>query len=198
MSIYFIRTSSGVTYELDSTTEIGYSLKGKATDNPVESGESVSDNYVNKPRLITLKGTISDIKSATLSQSTVTKTTEDFLRGLEQVKLNKELFSVHIGNKVGVITDCVFESLVFTQNRVRGSFANIDAFEVSMTIKQIRLASRALLKPLRDPTISDDASEKATGAGASESAKGEKKDLFDTGVGLIKGAFADVEDEEES
>lgn len=175
MSIYFIRTSSGVTYELDSTSDITYKLTGKVTDNPVESGQSVSDNYVNKPRMITLKGTISDVKGASLSLSPVTKTTEDFIVGLEKVKTNKELFSLHFGNKVGIITNCLFEDLTFTQNDKRGSSSTVDAFEVSMTIKQIRLATRALLVTTSDPLIANDTSSKKVGSGSPEVPP--KKDL---------------------
>lgn len=186
MSIYFIRTSSGVTYELDSTSDITYKLTGKATDNPVESGDSVSDNYVNKPRMITLKGTVSDVKGASLSFSPVTKSTDDFIRGLEKVKVNKELFTLHFGNKVGIITNCLFESLTFKQNKKRGSMSTLDAFEVSMTIKQIRLASRALLVPTRDPSIVNDASSKTKGSGSPEEPDEEDTSLMAITAKLAK------------
>lgn len=186
MSIYYIQTAAGEIYELDATANITYRLTGKATDNPVESGDSVSDNYVNKPRRITLRGSISDVKSLS-SGGINSKDTETFITGLEAVKVNKELFTFHFGSKVGVITDCVFETLEFTQNAQRGSLDNIASFGVVMTIKQIRLSTRALLTPFRDPTIVDDASDQTTGAGATQSATGDEKSLLETSVTNIGG-----------
>lgn len=186
MSIYYIQTNSGEIYELDATTEISYKLSGRSTDNVVESGETVTDDFINKPDVITLRGTISDTKSLS-SGGVVSKTTEVFIRDLTQVKTNKERFSFHFGDKVGVITNCIFERLDFTQTTQRGHANGIDAFGVVMTIKQVRSATRALLAPFRDPTITDDATNQGTGAGSTQSPTEEEETRLNQSLRMIRG-----------
>jgi hypothetical protein len=177
MSIYFIQDPDGVIYELDATADISYRLSGKVTSNPVESGESVSDNYVNNPDIISLKGSISDVKSVS-SRGVNSKTTEAFINGLKALKVNRKLVALQFGDKVGVITNCVIESLTFIQNSQRGSVGGVDSFQVSMTLKQIRLASRAKLTPIRDPTIADDAQEQTPGSGSTSNVGDDRKTIL--------------------
>jgi hypothetical protein len=177
MSIYFIQDPDGVIYELDATAEISYRLSGKVTSNPVESGESVSDNYVNDPDIISLKGSISDVKSVS-SGGANSKSTEDFITGLKALKVNRKLISLQFGDKVGVITNCVIESLSIIQNSQRGSMRSIDSFQVVMTLKQIRLASRAKLTPIRDPIIADDAQEQTPGSGSTSTVDTTRKTIL--------------------
>jgi hypothetical protein len=185
MSIYFIEDPDGVIYQLDATVNITYKISGKGTDNPVESGESVTDNYVNRPDIITLKGSISDTKSVS-GGGTVSKSTEDYITGLKALKEKRKRVSLHFGDKVGVITNCLFQSIDFTQNSRRGNAgAGVDSFEVTISLKQIRLAARAQLKPLRVDLVADDFADETEGGGSPSTLFGQKETLVTTAVKLI-------------
>lgn len=187
MSIYFIQDPNGIIYQLDATASITYKMAGKATSNPVESGESVTDNYVNKPDVISLRGSISDSKSLS-SGGPNSKTTEAYITGLRSLKEKKTLVSLHFGDKVGVITNCVIQSMDFTQNTTRGNTGSgIDSFQVAISLKQIRLAARAQLKPIRDPLVADDAADQTEGGGSPSTLFGTKETLATTSIKLITG-----------
>jgi hypothetical protein len=188
MSIYFIEDPNGIIYELDATADITYRLSGKVTSNPVESGESVADNYVNNPDVITLKGSISDVKSIS-SGGVPSKQTLDFITGLKALKVNRALLSLHFGSKVGVITDCVIESLDIIQNAQRGSLGagragRIDSFRVSITLKQIRLATRARLTAVRSEVIANDAKRETEGGGSTATITEDKKRILEISAEL--------------
>lgn len=190
MSIYYISTSDGVIYELDATTSINYRERGTLTRNVIESGDTVSDHYVNEPITINISGGISDIKSVSSNNSNA-KSTKDFIDGLRQLKTNKETFTFHFGEKIGAFDNCLFESLDISQNSTFGNVGDIDSFSVSAVIKQARIAERARLVPAREAGItSDNYQQKTTGSGSTEEPTEEEEeriDLFTRGLGFITG-----------
>lgn len=182
MSFYYIETSDGVIFELDSTTEISYKESGTITNNVVESGESVADHYVNNPVVFDITGSISDIKSIS-SGNDNSKSTEDFINGLKSLKRSKQRFTFRFGDKVGNYSDCLFESLNIAQNQSRGNAGGVDSFSVKATIKQIRVAQRAQITPFRDPLSTDDYQEQTKGTGTTEEVV-QETDLYDTAIEL--------------
>lgn len=170
MSIYYITDVRGNIYELDATSNISYTESGKITSHTVESGESVSDHYVNMPIDFHVEGTISDIKSFSALQSEDrVKSTREFIDGLRQIKTNKEQFSFHYGEKVGIFQNCMFQNIQIQQTPQRGNSGEIDSFSISADIKQIRIARRAIISPFRDPSVRDGYQDQVNGAGTTES-----------------------------
>lgn len=185
MSIYFIEDPNGIIYELDASADITYTIAGKVTSNPLEDGETAADNYVNSPRRVSIRGSISDVKSVS-SGGVSSKSTFDFITGLEKLKVNKEFVTFHFGTKVGVITSCLFEKVEFKQTKERGNIKDIDSFSVSIVLKQARIATRALLVPLRDPTVSDDFATKGAGSKSTETPNTADRTLMDQVATLTK------------
>lgn len=184
MSIYYIETSDGVFYELDSTTNISYKESGRITNHVVETGQSVSDHYVNNPVEFSISGSISDIKSISGNNQN-SKSTEDFINGLRTLKRNKTRFTFHFGNKVGSYSNCLFDSLDISQTTNRGSVGAIDSFSISANIKQIRLAQRAQIFPFRDPLASDDYQAQTKGSGTTEEPSPVEADNFQEAVSTL-------------
>jgi hypothetical protein len=186
MSIYYIETSNGVIYELDATVEITYKESGKITDNIVETGESVADHYINNPVMINLSGSISDIKSVSSGNSNA-KSTEDFIRGLVSIMKNKQSFSFHYGEKIGFFNNCFFENFDVVQNSTRGNVGVVDSFSITASIKQVRLARRAVLVPFRSPLVSDNYQNQVNGSGSSVQPSEEQETLLQTGFRFARG-----------
>lgn len=156
---YYIRTQAGVIYELDSTTEISLSLSGKTTDFPLESGESVSDHYINQNNTISFSGTITDIKTVEMfldpSGQPWYKSTDEYINGLRDIKKAGEPFSIHFFNKIEPLDNCVFENLTIEQNQSRGSSGDVNSYRISFTAKQVKFARQTVLTSVAAPSSSD-------------------------------------------
>lgn len=185
MSIYYISTAGGVVYELDATTDISYQESGTITNNIIETGESVADHYINNPVTISFNGSISDIKSLSASNPNA-KSTEDYINGLRNLKTNKETFSFHFGEKIGIFSDCLFESLDISQNQSRGNVGEIDSFDISATIKQVRIAQRARLITVREAGITtDNYQNQVKGTGTTEEPGQQQLDDYQEGLAKV-------------
>jgi hypothetical protein len=186
MSIYYIIDEDGVIYALDATTQVAYTETGVATDNVIESGDSASDHFVNKPLTISFQGVISDTKSVSSSEIN-SKTPEDYINGLRSLKQSKRFVSFFYGEKLGRISNCLITQLLITQNRRNGSFNGIDSFSIKCSLKQVRIAQRALVTPFRDPTKADDFQDQVDGKAGTEekepaTAVGRALALIESGV----------------
>ncbi len=148
---YFLRVGN-LEYQLDSTSQMSYSLSGKTTDSPIESGESVSDHYINNNDVITISGTISDMKS--LSTLDNLKTSE-YIEKLVNLKRTGNPFTVIIGSRLEEITNCVVTSLVLTQTGENGTFTSgsivSSSYQVSLSFKRIKLAKAARIEVTAAP-----------------------------------------------
>ncbi|EDL53762.1 hypothetical protein VSAK1_26340 [Vibrio mediterranei AK1] len=151
---------------LDATSEVSVRYQTEVTNYYVNSGTDNTDHMKNHPRVISFSGVISDdlglsefVRSlsgtsesnpATAYQATIAKAIED-----------KQLFSVTIP-KVGSINNCAITSCTFVTNK------NLyNAFEVRLTLKEIRLA----LDSVNSPTIEvadTVATEKSSSGGGTE------------------------------
>ena len=158
---YITRLSTNEIYALDSTKNIRFCASGDASDSPVESGDSVQDNYVNKNDVVSFRGVVSSIKSL---GNAANKSPDDYVNGLLAIKRNRELFSVqwHPGFK---LDNCVFTSLEIEQDRDHGynEATGIKSFEVCFTAKQIRFVSRARITTAPAAGFVDAFQDKATG-----------------------------------
>lgn len=185
MSIYFILTNAGSAYELDATTEITYQESGTVTNNLIETGESVADHYVNNPVQINFSGSISDVKSLSASGPN-SRSTESYINDLRQLKTNKQTFSFHFGDKVGSFDNCLFDSLEITQNQSRGNIGEVDSFSIRASIRQVRIAQRARLIPVREAGVTtDNYQEQTKGAGTTEEPTAQEADNFTEGLGRL-------------
>jgi hypothetical protein len=190
MSIYYIEDNNGVIYQLDATIEISYQESGIITNNIIETGESVADHYINQPVIFNLRGSISDVKSLSSSGSNA-KSTEDYINGLRKLKTNKETFTFHFGEKVGSFSNCLFENLTVSQNQSRGNRGAVDSFEISASIKQVRIAQRARLTTVRQAgPVSDNYQDQVKGTSTTE--QPEDEDTYLLGARLSQEGIAEL------
>ena len=173
MATYFILTEEGFQYALDATSDISYDLTGRASKNPVETGFVVSDTYINENDRVTLSGVISSSSllggansGGLLGASTTLSKTELFKRGLRTLKESGNTFSVQFSADLPALTDCVFESLTFSQNSTHGTAVGDGTFsasyEVSMTITQINRSEVVEVTTTLAPEKSDDSVKDST------------------------------------
>ena len=170
MSIYYIRTIDNIVFELSSTTDITTTDSGKATDFPIQTGESVADHYVQDPLIIKFKGIITDVRSLSNLGNAGWKGPQDYIVGLKQLKASKVPFSVGYSDILSPAENCVFNSFELTQNSKHGviSTSNIsfNSFEISLTMKQLRFGEAALVEARPASDFENLAAEKAVGSGS--------------------------------
>lgn len=165
MSIYFLDTTTGV-YRLDATTTVTKTMRGRASENVIESGETTSDNYVNLPDKFNMVGVISDITSIAGS----TRDAEGFITGLTKVKEEGEIFTLYMGFAVARAPQCVIENFELSQDKVNGYANGSNSFKVKLNIKKLRFSEEILITQTRDPKFSDSYQEKQEGAGSATEA----------------------------
>lgn len=145
MSIYFIETSTG-RYELNATKSVSKTLTGKLTDNPVESGASLSDHYVQFPNTFNLDGIITDISSlgrdATLEREG--RRAKDVIDEFTKVKNNRQTFTFYYGDVISAALNCMFESITLTQDKINGSSRGLNSFKFKAKFRQVNFAQKAL------------------------------------------------------
>jgi hypothetical protein len=168
---FYILTKEGFQYALDSTMDVNFSLTGRATDNPVESGFVVADSYVNQNNKISMSGSISSTSfvgganaGGLADASTTLSKTELFIKGLRALKESGNTFSVYFNKELPPLQDCVFEGLSFSQNPQRGVATGSEgysaSYSVQMTLKQIIKAEvtedEVALSPIKsDESVAD-------------------------------------------
>jgi len=177
MGIYYIKTSDNRYFELDSTTDMTVSMPGRATDFPLEDGESASDHYINESIVVSFSGIVSDVKSISSKgligddSTKRLKGTSDYIKGLEAVKKTKQPFTVFYSPNLDPITNCVFESLDITQNATHGTRgAGCSSYEISFTAKQIRIGEQAQMTsmPLPASDVEKSLSNKTVSSGSTQ------------------------------
>ncbi len=151
MSSFFIQTNASTIYKLDSTREIKATHSGVLSMSPVQDGSPVSDHYFNQNKTLSFSGRISSVKSF---QNPDNLTPKDYIEGLLRLKENIEPFTVTYSDTLDSLTNCVFTSLVITQNSVVGNaFPDVNAFDVTFTVKQIRFGTAAVITNQRADSI---------------------------------------------
>jgi len=161
MGIYYIKTADGSYFEMDATTDMTISYPGRATDFPLEDGESASDHYINENTRITFSGVITDIKSAQGKANPRVKATDSYINGLKKAKDKKLPFTVFYAEKLEPITNCVFESLEISQDNKNGTSGPVSSYKINFTAKQIRFGKAATNTTVTAPVVADASVEKA-------------------------------------
>lgn len=170
MTIYYIAPEdSDDRFALDSTSDIQLDESGKTTSLPVESGEEITDHYINSNTKISMNGTISSIKSSVNLRN---KTPEDFINGIRQLKQSGKPFSVYFSNKINPLTNCLFENLSISQNKKRGSVGEDSAYKISFSIKQVRIVKVNSLRVERSGRVIDSFTPKAQSGKGTKDPKG--------------------------
>ena len=140
---YSLVRDNGDIFVLDSTTTISFSSSGKLSEHILESGETVSDHYVNDNDTLSFQGTISSLKRAGYRDDPLSRSPQSYMEGLREIKRNKELFTLYHISDLSKTINCLFTSLNFEQNTSRGITSNSSSVAVSFTAKQIRFGQIA-------------------------------------------------------
>lgn len=165
MSIYYIEASSGI-YQLDAATMIKKTLAGKATNNVVEDGNSVTDGYVNKPDIYRLEGIISDI----INHGSDGRSTRSFIESLTKIKEAGEPVKFFFGDAIAPAEDCLITMLDFSQSKRNGNRGGVNSFKVSIRLQKIRYATAVSITQTRDPKYVDQYQVQETGTSAPKEA----------------------------
>lgn len=174
MTIYYISPQdSNDQIALDSTTTMQLDDSGRTTSLPLESGEEVSDHYINSNTKISMSGVISTAKS---SVTTDNKTPEDYIRDIRALKTSGKPFSVYFSDKLNPLTNCVFESISVSQSRRNGTSGPSSSYKVAFTVKQVRFVNAARLVVKQDARVVDSFSDKKT-SGKSAQEAGDNRNI---------------------
>lgn len=175
MSIYYLETSLGQ-YSLDATIKVKKTLKGSATSNIVESGESITDHYVNLPDEFSLDGIISDLTRRPVKGVSKPKnggTTKTFIKDLTTIKESGEPIKFFFGDAIDVAESCLIEQIDLSQTKKHGAARGVNSFLITIKLKKIRLANAATFTHEPDPAYVDKFQETKEGSGSSTEETGE-------------------------
>ena len=154
MSIYYIKPQdSSDRVALDATMTVQLDESGKTTTLPLESGEEVTDHYINANTKISMAGIISTAKSASSSRN---KTPEDYIRVVRELKQSGKPFSVYFSDKLEPLTSCVFENLSISQSKRNGSSGSSSSYKISFSVKQVRFIQAAQVVVERAGRVTSD------------------------------------------
>lgn len=136
------------TLSLHATTEVTVTAKTITPSQIVEAGYDVTTNAVNKGYVISFKGIVA---SGNDGLSPV-----DYLNKLYALRDSKEFFRVVSGD-TNVVSNfhpsCLFNSISRTQNDRRVTMGEYSAYEVSIEILAVRVASLADIREVRPEEI---------------------------------------------
>jgi hypothetical protein len=182
---YYIRTEEGVIYEMDATSEVVANFPGELTNFPIQSGDFVSDHYVNKNTTITFEGVISDIKSPnslTLDGRGLNrfKSTSDYVNGLLELKQTKKTFTLFCFSILTPFVNCLFEDLTIRQNNKNGYSNGINSFAISFKCKQIRFGSQAIITAAPADDVADAFTDKSISTGNTQEIENEEINQINT------------------
>lgn len=133
----FIQARDGTKYYMDSVFDVSYSQSGSPTEYAVESGVSSSDHYNQQQDVISISGSISQVKF--ISSKGEQTDLDVFVKGLTNLKKSGQFFSVSFSDNLEVMRNCLFTSLNLSQNVGTGKYA----YDVSMTITKVIVAKQA-------------------------------------------------------
>jgi hypothetical protein len=176
MTIYYISPqSSNDQIALDATSTVQLTETGKTTSLPLETGEEVTDHYINNNTKISMAGVISTDKS---SGNVTNKTPEDYVRDIRTLKRSGRPFSVYFSDKLNPLTNCVFESISLSQSARNGTRGASSSYKVTFTVKQIRVVKAAQVVVVREARVVDAFTvKKPTGKGAQEQGEEDNRDI---------------------
>lgn len=158
MTIYYIvPQESDDVIALDATTTVQLDEAGKTTALPLESGEEVTDHYINSNTKISMSGVISTAKS---SSNTTNKTPEDYIRVIRELKQSGKPFAVFFSDTLEPLTNCVFNNISISQSARNGTKDFSSSYKVSFSVKQVRFVQAAQLRIERTGRVADNFSEK--------------------------------------
>ena len=151
---------------LDATRSINLKDTGKSSSFPISTGNSVQDNYVNMPVIVSFEGVISSTKSFTSSENL---SPDGYISLLREIKASRIPFDVRWHPLQDSLTNCMFESLNFKQTKENGYTPDKgdNSLSVSFSVKQIRYAQSAETLVEVSPDISDEVAGESTGKGGS-------------------------------
>lgn len=182
MSRFYIKVDNKGTdapievYELTCTSQMSIASAGRPTQNPVESGATISDHYVVSNDKVNFSGFISNIVNTSLTPLSniskdgkpvaTQKTVDDNFIGLRTLQKSGVPFSVFFDNGKS-LSDCVFTQLDFS----KGS-GNISSYSVTMAMEQIQITKQALFATVqREKTVTNQAEEKTDNGDAATKTK---------------------------
>jgi len=106
-SKFYIKTFDSVIYELSATTDINVAITSKASSNPVENGQTLTDNIVVGNDTLSMSGRLTDIIQRGDSRA---KTPFEFITELETRIGFKEVFTVYYSDSLIPKINCSIDS----------------------------------------------------------------------------------------
>lgn len=172
MSDFYMDTNEGILV-LTSTSNIKVVQDSRATQHPLESGDTASDNIVNNNTRISFQGVISQIVSFSLSYSeeggqapsvnTNQRTVEDYINTIRRVRDSKEPFTVYYDSRsFGFANDCYITNLSIERDASTGL-----GYRVDLSFEQIRVVNPANVTVTRDNQAEPDDTQSKTTSGGS-------------------------------
>lgn len=156
MSIYYIELNDGTLFSLNSTSNVDLTLPSQISSFPTEEGGFLSDNVVLQPRVITVEGSISDVKNLKSGNSLTSKESIDLLN---KVRDEQQLFTFYYGNDITPLDNCIFDNISISQGRGATTFTALlgtySSYNIRFTLKQIRVATVLTQEKIRDEEIED-------------------------------------------
>lgn len=171
MSVFYFTDQEGNFYELSSTTDITVSEPARATTSPVESGKSITDNFVIEPRVVTFTGVITNIKVIGQDESR-RKDVDQWIEDIRQLRVSKQLLNVHV-DSLNIIPNCLMVSFDITKNKSHG----LSGWGCSFRMQEILISDRARIVEIPKPkeSVSDDlAGKKNSGNQTTKVVEGEE------------------------
>ena len=192
MRRFYLQTQDGFgsIYELNSTTDVKYTERGKATDFPVEAGGTSSDNYTETPTTISFSGTITSVGAGV--------SPEQFSEGIVRLKKTKQLLTVYSVAMLGGTANCLIETLEFTHTPKRGVSGSAISAKVDINFKQVRVANQARVVAIPKKSFEGLLSEKEKSSAGTKRVDGDKDDPNSSSskvLALFKEYFSSNDDE---
>ncbi len=158
MANFYLQPQSDIMslYELHATTDISVSFASEVTSYPIEDGSDVTDNVVLSAIEVSFQGILTDVKQegSLLSIDTVKnlltsqkdeaaiKAKAEYIEDLRRLQKEKEIFLVYFsGDNDGELSD--LELAILTQFDISKTAEIGSSWEVSVTLQEIRVATRA-------------------------------------------------------
>lgn len=171
MSVFYFTDQEDNFYELSSTTDITVSEPARATTSPVESGKSITDNFVIEPRIISFSGIITNIK--VIGQDDYRrKDVDQWIEDIRQLRISKQLLNVHV-DSLNIIPNCLMVSFDISKNKSHG----LSGWGCSFRMQEILISDRARIVEIPQPkeSVSDDLSGKKNSGNQTTKEVGEEE-----------------------
>lgn len=147
MSIFYLQSENDI-YVLNATTKVTRSSPASLSNSIVEDGGFSSDNYVLRPVTVSFSGIITDI--STFRGTSYDKGTEEYLKGLKQIQIDKKPLTVHYSDNQPPDVNCFFTNFMHTQDSENGRVkGGINSFKVDFTLQKVRygLGAQSVARP---------------------------------------------------